>query len=175
MGRFVFVLLIATPLVAAPVPKAFQKKERPTLNGVWEVVERTNRGKPLKVMGREFWVLTDNTYTILEGLPDEAMLKDPTMTRATGTMGAPEPKEPAVLDLWEGRNRDLCRIQLDGDTLHMAITLNQKVPAGGLREAESEVTVSRTSRSERSHLKSVANRRRPASPILRASSGSLAS
>jgi hypothetical protein len=127
MGRFVFVLLIATPLVAAPVPKAFQKKERPTLNGVWEVVERTNRGKPLKVMGREFWVLTDNTYTILEGLPDEAMLKDPTMTRATGTMGAPEPKEPAVLDLWEGRNRDLCRIQLDGDTLHMAITLNQKV------------------------------------------------
>lgn len=127
MGRFVILLLLvfAAPLFAAPVPKVVKKVE-PTLQGTWEVVERQNNGQPLQPSGREFWVFDGEKYAIFDGLKDESELRDPKRKPFSGTRVVPDPQDAAAIDLDEGPHHNISRMLLGGDTLHIAITLEQK-------------------------------------------------
>ena len=126
MNRFALCLLFAVPVFAAPVPKATPKKEEPTMNGVWEVVERVNNGRPLKSRDHECWVFGDDTYTIYDGMKDVTGVNDPGNKLCSGAKLTPDSKDPTALDLNEGRNQNITRMQLDGDTLHIAIGIDQK-------------------------------------------------
>lgn len=84
MSRLAILLLCTAPVFAAPVPKLVPKKEEPTLNGTWQVVERVNNGLPLKSRDCECWVFTDDTYTIYEGMKDVNGVNDPENKLCTG-------------------------------------------------------------------------------------------
>jgi hypothetical protein len=133
MGRFVILLLCAAPVFAAPVPKAVKKAEA-TLTGTWEVVERRNDGQLLYPTGREFWVFAEDSYVIFDGLKDETELSDPKRRVVAGKRSGPDPQDATVLDLNDGPQQNISRMLLDGDTLHIAITL---VPKNG-RPAEAK-------------------------------------
>lgn len=194
MGRLVVFALFATPLLAAPVPKGRPKIEEPSVNGTCQVVERINNGRPVRSRDCECWVIADDTYTIFDGMNDLTGVCDPANKVLTGARLSPDSQDPSVLDLMEGRNRDVSRMLHDGDTLHIAIAIDPRktrpaeakpgarggvhqIPAGRSGEAESEreVTVSRTNFRLCSQSNSVATRWRPASPILRDSSRSVVS
>lgn len=129
MGRLVLLLLCAAPALAAPVPKVV--KQAATLDGTWEVVERRNDGVLLEPTGREFWVFDGGQYSLFDGLKDESELADPKRKPFSGRRVVPDPQDATAIDLDEGPHHNISRMALDGDTLHIAITIarNQVRPA----------------------------------------------
>jgi hypothetical protein len=51
---------------------------------------------------------------------------DPANKVLTGARLSPDSQDPSVLDLMEGRNRDVSRMLHDGDTLHIAIAIDPR-------------------------------------------------
>jgi uncharacterized protein (TIGR03067 family) len=95
MGRVVSLLLLALPLVAAPVPKA-----KPQLNGVWEMTENDLHGqrKP-----EDLWILWVIDGGKLNVVRDRDMLKAFQAGDKTEALDFeirfPDPKDPSAFDL----------------------------------------------------------------------------
>ncbi len=123
MGRFAILLLCAAPVFAAPVPKA---KAKLTMEGTWEVLERQNHGEAMKVQSREYWVFGDGSYSIFKGLKGEIELSDLNRRTVNGTYEIPDAKDSSAFDLKQGTNQNICRMSLEGDVLHIAISIDPK-------------------------------------------------
>ena len=115
MRAAVLLLLVALPVLAAPVPKSL--KGAPTLDGVWQVVEYNgmNGQRPAQAEG---------TYWRVEGESfggGEDSIKKLTSDNLPHLLRIPDPKKPHLREyhLFGGEKYSAV-VDLDGDTLRFA-------------------------------------------------------
>jgi uncharacterized protein (TIGR03067 family) len=130
MSRFslLIVLVTASPFFAAPVPKVKEKK--PTLQGVWEVVERQNDGKPLTGRPREFWTINGTDIAMRFG-KDESALKDPDpIILWLDQPDADDPTAVSVIQKFPCGQTTTCktRVEFDGETVRLGMGSSDNGP-----------------------------------------------
>lgn len=133
MSRLVLLLLFATPLLAAPVPKA---KDKPSLGGTWEVIERHEGGKPLfRCDIREVWECDGTQVTVRYGADDAPK----NGVEATGfKLELPDVSDPTAVNILQSTPKGVItsvgRAEFDGDTVRLVFALG----ADDLRPAKAE-------------------------------------
>jgi len=124
MGRFAIMLLCSAPVLAAPVPKAL-KKVTPTLQGVWELVERRNDDKPVGIVGKEFWVIDETGYAIYRGVKNVTAILDPAVKPHLGKWKHTG-DDPTAFDTFGGGVDNTGRLELDSDFMKIGFDLTYK-------------------------------------------------
>lgn len=117
MGRFLILVMIATPLAAAPVPKAVKKP--PPQDGLWLAVEEAYEGRLTSDVEWTVWVIDGEDLTLLQNTKTfrqfEAGEKPPCHTY---TLRFPDAKDPLAFDLMTGGNEyHAGRMEVTKDTL----------------------------------------------------------
>lgn len=128
MSRSALLLLCVSPLVAAPVPKAL--KNKPTLEGTWQVVECSYGAEKNGKTPWGVWTVSGDKLTALS-------VKDVDELRGYGDkkpyswsfkLRFPDPDDPTTVDLMEGDEAKpkvlRGRLTTDDDTLKLCYPNN---------------------------------------------------
>jgi uncharacterized protein (TIGR03067 family) len=124
MGRFLVLLVCASSVLAAPVPKV---KAKPTLEGTWEVVERQHDGKPHGHPNiRERWVFSGTDIEVQYLKQDE----DVKTYSAKLRLVVPDVTEPTAIEVWQESEKkpriSSGRVEFDGDRVRVAFAVSEK-------------------------------------------------
>lgn len=113
LRSLVVLVVLAVPLVAAPVPKV--KAKRFTLDGKWETAERVNKGQAIK----EPWVWEISGEQLTPCGKEPGGQLRPTFSGATTSFVRPDSAKPDEFDYRHQSNGQELnfrgRVQWDGD------------------------------------------------------------
>jgi uncharacterized protein (TIGR03067 family) len=128
--RSLLVLLLAVPLVAAPVPKALKKKA-PALDGTWKIVEWYSGDTRMQLTDEVIWTVDGENLAVegkVKGAPDGFV------PNATRTMRKPDDGPDNALDYTitptDGSRQSFrpAVYELDGDTFKICLTDSHNGP-----------------------------------------------
>jgi uncharacterized protein (TIGR03067 family) len=122
-------LLFALPLAAAPVPKAV-KKSPATLEGHWRWESQETNGRVTAAPPSDYclWKVAGDTMTLTS---EQGKMKDEPCRFETATNGDGVRTFDYTVNSNGYHRRGVC--ELDGDTLRVAYTSDNKVPPAAVR------------------------------------------